>query len=529
MGLQDREDQHGMNPATDDADALSAMALNLMRVGRAEDAALTLRRAPRAAGPRPDLLFNLGIVEEGRGRAVEAERAWRDALAVEPGHRRSRLRLATLCERLGRTAEAGAEWEAAHACDAADPAAAAGVARLRLARGDAPGACAVIEALLPRADSAYLPVLLSRARETLGDDAGALDALRHATAAFPADDMAWRALGQLQKRLGRLEEAMQSFDRAHALLRAPASSYGLERPEFWRTTRAKLMHDIEQLDWLAARGVHAPGAAEARAALAALLAAAPQALAEGETFVIPPALRVRVAPWYNRCLHRAAAPQLPDGALNPDLDWGALEASYFATGPGLVVVDDFLRREALASLRAFCLESTFWYDSAHPNGYVGAYVHDGFAAPLLAQIAAEFRTRLPRIFAEHALLQLWAYHYDSGLAGIDMHADFAAVNVNFWLTPDTANLDPESGGMIIWDREAPADWTADDYNRADPEAKRAIREWLEAQGAQPIRVPHRQNRVVVFNSDLFHRTDDVHFRSGYDNRRLNVTMLYGWR
>ena len=42
-------------------------------------------------------------------------------------------------------------------------------------------------------------------------------------------------------------------------------------------------------------------------------------------------------------------------------------------------------------------------------------------------------------------------------------------------------------------------------------------------------MPHRQNRVVIFNSDLFHRTDDIRFRDGFENRRINVTMLYGTR
>ena len=37
------------------------------------------------------------------------------------------------------------------------------------------------------------------------------------------------------------------------------------------------------------------------------------------------------------------------------------------------------------------------------------------------------------------------------------------------------------------------------------------------------------NRCVVFNSDLFHRTDDIHFRDGYEDRRINITMLYGTR
>ena len=42
-------------------------------------------------------------------------------------------------------------------------------------------------------------------------------------------------------------------------------------------------------------------------------------------------------------------------------------------------------------------------------------------------------------------------------------------------------------------------------------------------------VPYRRNRVVIFDSDLFHRTDDLDFRPGYENRRINVTMLFGDR
>ena len=106
-----------------------------------------------------------------------------------------------------------------------------------------------------------------------------------------------------------------------------------------------------------------------------------------------------------------------------------------------------------------------------------------------------------------------------------MRAAFAAVNVNFWITPDDANLDPESGGLVVWDKEAPADWDFDEFNR-DPGR---IREFLRTSGAKPVKIPHRQNRVVIFNSDLFHKTDEYRFRSGYLNRRINVTFLYGYR
>jgi hypothetical protein len=244
---------------------------------------------------------------------------------------------------------------------------------------------------------------------------------------------------------------------------------------------------------------------------------------------LPPAVIREVGGHYNRCLRRVEAPVLEGGALNPGLDAASITADYERRAPGMTWIDDFLRPEAVASLRRYLLESTIWYDADHPNGYVGAYFHDGFTCPLVLQIARELPSLLPRIFGDHPLLQLWAYHYDSRLAGIGMHADFAAVNVNFWLTPTEAMVNRGSGGMVIWDKRAPQDWRYQDYNKTDAATKARIDDFLAREGAEPIRIPHRQNRVVIFNSDLFHRTDDVRFRAGFENRRINVTMLYGQR
>jgi hypothetical protein len=57
----------------------------------------------------------------------------------------------------------------------------------------------------------------------------------------------------------------------------------------------------------------------------------------------------------------------------------------------------------------------------------------------------------------------------------------------------------------------------------------AMRDYLGNHGSKSIRVPYRQNRAVIFDSDLFHETDTIRFKEGYLNRRINVTMLYGRR
>ena len=52
-----------------------------------------------------------------------------------------------------------------------------------------------------------------------------------------------------------------------------------------------------------------------------------------------------------------------------------------------------------------------------------------------------------------------------GTEGICVHADEAAVNVNFWITKDEANNDPAGGGLIVYDRVAVgAGLSFKDYN-----------------------------------------------------------------
>ena len=191
--------------------------------------------------------------------------------------------------------------------------------------------------------------------------------------------------------------------------------------------------------------------------------------------------------------------------------------------PQLVVIDDLLTSAALEGLRRFCHESTIWRDVF--EGYLGARPQSGFACPLLAQVAEELASAYPEIFEDHPLLFAWAFKYEQGMSGTKVHADFAAVNVNFWITPDEANEDPETGGLVVWDVAAPLDWDFAKYNADDA----AIRQFLTHSGAKSTRIPYRTNRAVIFDSDLFHETDVMNFRPGYDSRRINITLLYGTR
>ena len=81
------------------------------------------------------------------------------------------------------------------------------------------------------------------------------------------------------------------------------------------------------------------------------------------------------------------------------------------------------------------------------------------------KIAIELRNKLPKLFGKNRLGRFWAFKYDSSLGrGINIHADFAAINLNFWITPDEFNNNKKGGGLKVYDTPAPQNWTFKKYN-----------------------------------------------------------------
>jgi hypothetical protein len=282
--------------------------------------------------------------------------------------------------------------------------------------------------------------------------------------------------------------------------------------------RYRIKHDGEQLQLLRERGLLGAEFVEYADFIRELGART----GEGHVGLASAAEVERVAPSYNRLVYIPPAAPAVGPYLNPELDVSELERRYLESRPEVVWIDDFLAPATLGALRDFCLEATVW-KKEYPNGYLGATLKDGFASPLLLAIAEDLRTRFPRIFGAHMLEQAWAFKYDSSMRGINVHADFASVNVNFWITPDAACKNPENGGLIVWDKESPRDWAFQRYNGDEVQ----IRRFLSESGAKAIRIPYRSNRCVLFNSTLFHETDRFEFNDAYADRRVNVTLLYG--
>jgi hypothetical protein len=153
---------------------------------------------------------------------------------------------------------------------------------------------------------------------------------------------------------------------------------------------------------------------------------------------------------------------------------------------------------------------------------LASLVDDGFNAPILYALARELKVAYADVLRDYELVYLWAFKCDSRREAVALHADSAVINFNFWITPDSANRAPDSGGMLIYPQTPPADWNLEEQTLSQP----VIDRWV-AQQPPPLRIPYRCNRAVMFPSRLVHASDHCDFALGYTQRRINITLLFG--
>lgn len=481
--------------------ALSNRALVLLKLGRRAEAVSAFDRVLALVPDSVEAWVNRGAALQGLGRIDEALSSYEHALKRNPGHGPAWLNRGTLYKDMGHFQQALESFDKAVTLMPRHAGAwrGRGSALLGLLQFDealesfdtaleiAPGepemlrerttllnAMRLFADMPPGANAAEVwhhRAGFLHVNQRLDD---ALEALNKSLASDPDYLPALTTRGQVLTELRRTEEGMASY-RRHA-----EAAYGGKPPHASGDPPHKQRHDREQRAYLAGQGIR------------------------GDGFYLDPGARVPVA-------------VNPANAENVARQWRQ-------TNPQIAVIDNLLTEEALEGLRHFCRVSTMWR-RPYKNGYLGAVPEYGFACPLLAQIADELRAVFPSVIGYHALRFFWGFKYDSSLSGIPIHADQAAVNVNFWIAPEDANRDPESGGLMIWPTKPPPDWNFSRYNMDEE----GIRAFMAQEGAKPVVVPHRANRAVVFDSDLFHETDRIDFAEGYLNRRINVTMLYGRR
>jgi tetratricopeptide (TPR) repeat protein len=456
-------------------------------------------------------LYNAATAAHRQGDLAGAEDAYLRLLAVEPGNPQIRHPLGVLRAQQGRIDEALALLEGVMAQSPPDAGLLKDYAMVLAGAGRNEDALAAFDrALAQKPGDLELTQLRIEALLRLKRHADVLSSADQALAFRPATAILLHQRGLALSGLGRHADAEACF--ARVLQLKPDSDAAL----YERGTALAAQHRIA--DWFTSfhafaqrwNGTAPPGGDTALAH---------KARHDAEQQAWQRARGVTPDPG----LHVEGGERLEGRAVNP-INAEDAGRQWRETRPQVVVVDNLLTDAALAALRRFCLGSNVWR-TAYDSGYLGAFPEHGFSVPLLAQIAEEFRAVFSHICGDLPLKYAWAFKYDSTMQGVHIHADDAAVNVNFWITPDEANLDPERGGLLVWDVAAPRNW---DFSKFSGE-QAAVRDFLARNDARSIAVPYRANRAVIFDSNLLHQTDAIRFRDGYDNRRINVTLLYGDR
>ncbi len=209
--------------------------------------------------------------------------------------------------------------------------------------------------------------------------------------------------------------------------------------------------------------------------------------------------------------------------INEKINISKVQEEYLKKNPELVVIDDFLCKSQLKELQKYCRNANI-FKYPYQMGYVGAFLSKGMSNEFFLSLSEDLRKTFKHIFKNFQLTQAWIFKYDNCREGTKIHADQASINVNFWITPNEANLSADSGGLVVWSKLPPNDWSFNDYNSVRSHEK--IENMLESEGITKKIIPYKENRCVIFNSKLFHCTDEFNFDKSYPHRRTNITLLY---
>ena len=475
-----------LNPKS--LNAISNFAIALQQLGRSEEAILQYKKVIEQEPNTAFLHFNLGVIQQDMEAWKDAVNSYQQALQIEPNYIEALVNLAILFHESGAFEKAIPLYRRALEIKPKDP------------------------------------ELIHKLTMVLREQGQLDEAIRVSQDAIANNHVSPLTIIELSLALfekGETEAAIDTFLEPIRAMRTIGKKHSQIADTFDVINRPKINHDIDQLTYLMDRNILPADYHELIDAYRDLAKRLPDPH-ESRLSAISPPVSERLVTSYNRLIHLAEAPHLSESAVNPSLDRAAIEQDFSSHDPGFTTFDDLLTPQAISALRKFCLESTFWFD-VHYVGDVGAGIENGFCSPLILQIAREIRESLPGIIGYHQFTSCWTYKYMEDLSGLNTHADDGAVSVNFWITPDEANLNPKTGGIEIWNKKAPYNY----FSKQHEEKIEIANTRLKEPDAQSVYIPYRCNRAMVFHSNVFHNTAPIDFKDGHENRRINLTFVYG--
>jgi tetratricopeptide (TPR) repeat protein len=438
------------------------------------------------------------------GDHCAAETFWRRALKIKPEHSGALLNLGVVLARKGCTQEALKVFDQVLELVPGHAPAHANKAGALRALGDASAALASYEQAV-LLDEDFLPAYSERGDLLfrMGRYCEAFRSFRQALLRRPDFYPALKGRGLASLALGDNKTALDDFVAIEALQRKINGP--IKQISLWR-----LRHDRELCLWR--------GAMEEVRLLDALEVETRWTQSVNDLIFLDDR-------WQEifTSLNRPLCPtERPDTGGNPLSDDSLVSLNSVADKKGVKIVDNLLTPGALQDLRTHLMGSPIWHDFTHIDGFVATYLESGLASPLMFKIVASLRAT--ETFKDLPLAQGWAFKGLGSESRIGFHADDARLSINFWITPDTANLGPGHGGLIIHRAVPPRNWKITNYDQDRP----LIENWIATADTDPIEIPYKENRAIIFDSRLFHGSGPVRFKDNYEGRRINMTLLFGF-
>ena len=224
-------------------------------------------------------------------------------------------------------------------------------------------------------------------------------------------------------------------------------------------------------------------------------------------------------PWIHPSIEDAPRHIQPMSGLGEGDFWSP-DARIDQVADRVWVIDGVLRPDALAEVHASLSQSTIWR-TPYVDRYCGAFLDRGLASRTFGHLIDDLRRHAPGIGLGYRVVQAWAFRCEATSPGIGVHADRSDMNINLWTTPDWHCRSAETSGLTIWPVRAPGGTPFETINGDVDWCRR----FVARSGIEPIHIPYRANRAVVFDGSQFHASSGSDFEGGVDGRRINVTVL----
>ena len=132
-------------------------------------------------------------------------------------------------------------------------------------------------------------------------------------------------------------------------------------------------------------------------------------------------------------------------------------------------------------------------------------------------------------------------------SGISLHADDAQINVNIWLTKSSSaggarggekGKEGSNGGLLLYpELQSTAKDLFSTFNSNPPmnvvtsATSAPTSATNEAPNERVVKVMHQANRMVLFDSAMYHQSDQGmnSFGEEFSEQRINLTLLFGRR